>query len=179
MKTQILIFVLLLVSVMQSQEKKVTRVGEVTFESKTSIEDIYAKNSQAASIFLLHEKTVAFNVLLRSFKFDKALMQEHFNEKYVHSDKYPSAKFKGVIIDDIDLKSPKKHSDVELDGIMEFHGVTKPIKVTADIVVKSDQSIVFTSVFKLKLEDYKVAVPALMKDKISPEIVVNVRANYK
>lgn len=159
-------------------QKKVTRSGQVTFTSKTPIEEIYAKNSQAASIFLVDQKTVAFNVLLRSFKFDKALMEEHFNEKYVHSDKYPAAKFKGTLPETIDLTKAETHKDVPIDGTMHFHGVDKPIKVLADIDVKEDGSIDFKSDFKLNLDDYKIEIPSLVKDKIAPEIVVNVATQY-
>ena len=179
MKTSILTFIIALATIASSaQDKLVTRTGEVSFSSKTAMENIEAKNSQTASIFLVNEKTVAFNVILRSFKFDKALMEEHFNEKYVHSDKYPSAKFKGVIQDDIDLKKPNTYNDVTLKGNMDFHGVKKPITVTADIIVNQDGSIAFTSLFSLKLKDYKVEVPSLVEDKISPEIEINVATKY-
>lgn len=160
-------------------QKKVTRSGVVTFTSKTPIEEIYAKNSQAASIFLVDQKTVAFNVLLRSFKFDKALMEEHFNEKYVHSDKFPAAKFKGTLPDGIDLTKAESHKSVPIDGTMNFHGVNKPIKVLADIDVKDDGSIDFTSDFKLNLDDYNIEIPGLVKDKIASEIAVNVATQYK
>lgn len=161
-----------------AQEKLVTRTGEVTFSSKTSIEDIEARNSQTASIFLVDKKTIAFNVLLRSFKFEKALMEEHFNEKYVHSDKFPAAKFKGVIQDDIDLKKQNTYNDVTIDGEMQFHGVTKKIKVNASIIVNEDGSIEFASIFPIKLTDYQIEVPSLVKDKISPEIEVSVSTKY-
>ncbi len=179
MKKIILVSTLLLFSTLVfSQEKLMTRTGEVSFTSETAVENIYAKNSQTASILIPEDGTIAFNILLKSFKFKKALMEEHFNEKYVHSDKYPSAKFKGTIGSDIDLKTPKAYKNVPIDGEMIFHGVTKPLKVIANILVNTDGTIAFTSEFKLVLEDYKVEVPSLVKDKISPEILVSVSTNY-
>ncbi len=171
-------FILLISVATSAQEKLITKTGKVTFLSKTPIEDIEAKNSQTASIFLVDKKTIAFNVLLRSFRFEKALMEEHFNEKYVHSDKYPAAKFKGVIQDDIDLKKPNTYNDVTIDGEMEFHGVAKQIKVNASIIVNGDGSIEFASMFSLNLEEYEIEVPSLVKDKISPDIQVSVAAKY-
>lgn len=179
MKKLILITTLLVSTLAFSQEKLVTRTGEVSFSSETAIENIYAKNSQTASILIPEDGTIAFNILLKSFKFKKALMEEHFNEKYVHSDKYPSAKFKGTIDNDIDLKEPKAHKNVPITGEMILHGVTKPLNVIADILVNENGTIAFTSEFKLVLEDYKIEVPSLVKDKISPEILVSVSTNYK
>lgn len=178
MKKFILVSSLLVSTLAFSQEKLVTRTGEVSFTSETAVENIYAKNSQAASILMPENGTIAFNILLKSFKFKKALMEEHFNEKYVHSDKYPAAKFKGTIANNVDLKTPKAYKNVPIDGEMIFHGVTKPLKVIADILVNEDGTIAFTSEFKLVLEDYKVEVPSLVKDKISPEILVSVSTNY-
>ncbi len=175
----LLLSILMVVSIAtNAQEKLITRTGEITFKSKTPIENIEAKNSQVASIFLVDKKTIAFNALLRSFRFEKALMEEHFNEKYVHSDKYPSAKFEGVIQEDIDLKKSGTYNDVTVKGTMDFHGVTKPMEVSASIIVSQDGSVNFASMFLIKLEDYKIEVPSLVKDKISGKIQVNVAANY-
>jgi len=38
-----------------------------------------------------------FRVLIRSFEFEKALMQEHFNENYLESHKFPNASFQGKV----------------------------------------------------------------------------------
>ncbi len=178
MKNHILLLALLVSTFSFCQEKLMTRTGEVTFSSETPMENIYAKNSQTASILLPDDKTIAFNILMKSFKFEKALMEEHFNEKYVHSDQYPAAKFKGTIPSNIDLKTPKKYKNVPIKGKMIFHGVTKPLEVYADITVKNDGSVAFTSEFMLALKDYKIEVPSLVKDKISEEIQVKVATNY-
>ncbi len=161
-----------------SQEKLKTRTGNVTFLSETGLEKIYAENDQTASLFLVEKKTIAFNALLKSFKFEKALMEEHFNEKYVHSDKYPAAKFLGTFEEDIDLKKPETYKDVTIKGEMDFHGVTLPLVVKADITVIEDGSITFVSKFKLNLEDYKIDVPSLVRDKISKEVLVSVATSY-
>ena len=160
-------------------QKLMTRTGTVHFLSETPIENIEAKSSQAASIFETSKKVVAFNVLLKSFKFEKALMEEHFNEKYVHSDKYPAAKFKGNYDADIDLNTPKLHKDVTLTGTMHFHGVSKPMVVKADIEILDDNSVKLKSDFKIALAEYNVEVPAIVKAKIASDIAVNLVANYK
>ena len=181
MKTQLISLMLLLsgVTMMNAQDKLVTRSGEVTFLSSTPVEEFEAKNNQAASILTKNDNLLAFNVLLKSFRFEKALMEEHFNEKYVHSDKYPAAKFKGTIPSSINLNMPKTHKGVEIDGEMIFHGVTKPLKVLADIVVNSDNTVTINSKFDLTLEDYNVEITTLVKEKIAKDVKVTVVANYK
>ena len=162
----------------KAQEKFVTRTGSVTFLSETPIEKIYAENNQVASILLTTKKVIAFNVLLKSFRFDKALMEEHFNEKYVHSEAYPSAKFKGELDLDIDPSIIAEYKNLEIKGEMDFHGVKNSLTVIANINVTED-TIIFTSDFKLKLEDYKVEILSLVKDKISEYVLIKTVISYK
>lgn len=178
-KSLTLLLVFLTVAVTQAQEKLITRTGVITFSSETSMENIEATSSQAASIFDTSKNVIAFNVLLKSFKFEKALMEEHFNEKYVHSDKHPAAKFKGTIDQDIDLNTAQVYNDVTISGSMILHGVTSPKTVKAVIEVMEDKSVKVTSDFKITLATYKVEIPSLVKDKISADIDVNLEANYK
>lgn len=181
MKTQLISLLLLLssITIINAQEKLVTRSAKVSFISSTPVEEFEAVNSQAASILTTSDNKVAFNVILKSFKFEKALMEEHFNEKYVHSDKYPAAKFKGSIPASVSLTTPKAYKGVEIAGEMILHGVTKPIKIMADIVVKDDNTVEFDSTFNLTLADYNVEIPSLVKEKISKDVKVTVDAHYK
>ena len=174
----ILLMLAIGLSSVNGQEKLTTRTGKTTFISETPVENIYAESNQSASIFVVGENKIVFNVLLKSFKFEKALMEEHFNEKYVHSDTYPAAKFKGTISKDIDTEKPQIYKDVQINGSMIFHGVTKPLIVLADIEVKEDHVLSFLSTFKLKLEDYNVEIPSLVKDKIAEDIEITFAANY-
>ena len=178
-KSIAILFLVFASSLTQAQEKLVTRTGTISFSSKTPIENIEATSNQAASILNIEKKLIAFNVLLKSFKFEKALMEEHFNEKYVHSDKYPSAKFQGTFETDIDLNSPQVYEDVNINGIMLFHGKKQPTSVKATIEVMKDKTLKVTSDFKLVLETYDIEIPSLVKDKIAADIDVNLVANYK
>ncbi|XMO86017.1 YceI family protein [Algibacter sp. AS12] len=173
------LILLLAFNVIFAQDKLITRTAKASFFSETPVENIYAENNQVASILLLPKKTVAFNVLLKSFKFEKALMEEHFNEKYVHSEKYPAAKFKGTFNEDIDLTEAKTYANVEIKGQMIFHGVTKPLNTIAEIIVNEDKTVTLKSKFPINLEAYNIEVPALVKDKIAPEIEVIIDATYK
>lgn len=180
-----LILILLLVlgvkAGVNAQAKFETRNGKVSFSSKTPIEEIYSENNQVSSILKIEDnkKTVGFNVMMRSFKFKKALMEEHFNEKYVHSEKYPSAKFIGQIEGNLDIKEPGLYKTVPVKGSLTFHGVTKQINLVADIEVKANKEINAFSIFKINPEEYNVEIPKLVTDKISKEIVITVNTLYK
>jgi len=163
----------------QAQDKYLTRTGTVEFFSSTPIEDIRANNGQVSSILKTNTKEIFFNVLMRSFRFEKALMEEHFNEKYVESEVYPAAKFKGTILDEIDFSKDGTYEDVTVEGTMIFHGVEKEISVLATIVVDAAaETIHCTSDFLLKPEDYTIEIPSVVRDKISDDIQVSTQFVY-
>jgi hypothetical protein len=166
---------------LSAQKKYETRTGKVIFESHTAVEQFYAENNQVASILKVNgtTKTVAFNVMMRSFKFQKALMEEHFNEKYVHSEKFPSAKFAGEIVDDIDLSKPAVYKNVNIKGTIILHGITRPINIIATLEVKSDSEIKGSSSFRINPKDFEVEIPSLIDEKVAKEILVSVDVLYK
>lgn len=162
-----------------AQSKYLTRTGTVEFFSTTPVEDIKATNNQVSSILMPETKTVAFNVLMRSFKFDKALMEEHFNEKYVESETYPAAKFKGVIMDPIDFNKSGTYDNVKVEGTMNFHGVSKKIVVYGTVDVNAENETITTKCeFLINLEEYKIDIPGLVRDKIAKDIKVSTQFIY-
>lgn len=153
-----------------------TKTGFIGFYSKTPLEDIKAENDQAYAVLDPNSRHIAFAVLLKGFIFPKELMQEHFNENYVESDKYPKATFSGTCSGDMDL-SKEGIYQVVIKGELNLHGVTQSIETTAQIEVKKDQ-ILATSIFNIKPEDFKISIPALVRDKIASQIRVKVQANW-
>src|SRR4051812_6500282 len=117
MKSISLIFAITLFisSLASAQEKYFTRAGHISFHSETPVETILANNNQVTSILDAATGEMVFAVLIKGFEFEKALMQEHFNENYLESDKFPKAKFTGKILnfDKINLKKDGKH-DVDV-----------------------------------------------------------------
>src|SRR5450432_4078697 len=99
-----------------------TRTGFIGFYSKTSFEDIKAENNQVYAVIDAGKKNIAFAVLLKGFVFTKELMQEHFNENYVESDKYPKATFSGTCSGDMDLAKDGTYQIV-IKGDLTLHGV--------------------------------------------------------
>lgn len=180
MKKTLTLITLMLIGLGQvSAQKFFTRTGNISFFSTTPMEDIEAKNHQAGCIVNLEDGKVAFTVMMKSFEFEKALMQEHFNEKYVESDKFSKATFKG----NIQAKSMADyHNDGEyptmISGEMTIHGVTKPFEARGTITRKGE-SMTLNSEFDIVLADFDIKIPSPVKDKIAKQVKTTVNAELK
>jgi polyisoprenoid-binding protein YceI len=161
-----------------SQAKYITKNGFVSFYSHTPIEDIKAENNQLSSILDSKSGEVVFNILMKSFHFERALMEEHFNENYVESDKYPKATYKGKITNLSSINFTKNGVyNAESEGEMTIHGITKPVKATGTIEVKDDKLII-KSKFNLDPKEYGITIPGVVQQKIADQLEINVDAAY-
>jgi hypothetical protein len=147
---------------------------KVSFFSSTPIEDISAMNSTSTSF--IAGDSIKFSLANTGFVFVKPLMQEHFNENYMESPKYPKSTFRGKINEKPDLTKDGVYK-VTCTGLMYMHGVEKLITVPGTITVKGDE-VNLVSAFKVKLDDYKIARPKVVMDKIAEEIEIKINANY-
>jgi YceI-like domain len=155
-----------------------TKNGKISFFSKTDVENIEAVNNQVVSVITPQTSSLAFSVLINGFLFKKALMQEHFNENYMESTKYPKATFKGTIADISKVNFTKDGSyNVTVTGDLNIHNVTNKITVPAVIAVKAGKVSASTS-FNVKLDDYKISVPKIVESNISKTIEIKVDCNY-
>ena len=154
----------------------VTRNGYIGFFSKTPFENIKAENRQVNAVIDLAKKNIAFAALMKGFLFPKALMQEHFNENYVESDRYPKTSFTGSYTGDVD---PGKDGTyyIKVNGNLTLHGVTRSIEVPATLDVKEGKLTGKTN-FRIKPADYNIKIPALVKDKIAQQVDVTVKVDY-
>jgi YceI-like domain len=157
----------------------VTKNGKISFFSKTNIENIDAVNNQAVSVLTPKTASIAFSVLINGFLFKKALMQEHFNENYMESNKYPKAGFKGTITDIDKVNFTKDGTyNITVTGDLNVHNVTNKVTMPAVIQVKNGK-ISANTVFKVKLDDYKISVPKIVEGNISKTIEIKVDCNYE
>lgn len=157
-------------------QKYFTKTGIISFNAGTSMEDIDAVNKSTTSVIDAATGKIEFAVLIKGFEFKRDLMQEHFNENYMESSKYPKAMFKGNIVEAISFSKPGTYT-ATVKGIMEIHGVKK--ETTAKGTVKvGPQSIQVLSQFNLNTSDFKISIPGVVKDKISPVVKVSVNCNY-
>ncbi len=150
-----------------------TKTGFIGFYSKTLLEDIQAENNQVYAILDPASHHLAFALLLKGFIFPRELMQEHFNENYAESDKYPKATFSGSCSVEMDL-SKEGIYQVVIKGELNLHGVTRPIETTAQLEVKNDR-ILGTAFFKIIPENFEISIPEVVREKIAKEIEVKVR----
>ena len=149
-----------------------TRAGFVGFYSKTALEDIKAENNQVYAIIDAGKQNLAFQLLLKGFVFPKELMQEHFNENYVESDKYPKATFSGTYTGNVQLNKDGVYN-VTVKGNLSLHNATKAVEVPATIEVKNGH-LLGQAEFKVKPEDFNISIPSVVRDKIDKEMTVKV-----
>ena len=170
-----LVFVLILLSNWAMAQKYKSSKGTIKFYSEELLENITAINENVNSIFDSESGQIVYSVPIEFFEFEKSLMQEHFNEKYLESDKYPKATFTGEITG---YKTSQRNPEVWAEGELEIHGVKQNIHVPGSIDF-IDGKVLIHSVFLVKLIDYKIKVPQLMFQKIAEEIEVTVNIEYK
>ena len=173
---QILFIVLLAVSAngLFAQDKFYTKSGKIDFFSKAALEDIEAKNKTVSALLDSKSGSLQFSVLMKSFDFEKALMQEHFNSDYVESDKYPKAEFKGSIINNSNINYSKPGTyNVRVKGELTLHGVTRIVETNGTIKVDGDH-LEANSSFDITLSDYNIKLQSVVKNRISKTIKINV-----
>lgn len=168
--------VLLLVLVTQIclAQKYVGKNGNITFFSETPVENIEAKSAEVGSAFDAKTGDLIVQVPIKSFKFEKSLMQEHFNENYMESDKFPKATLKGNIFEaeKIDYKKDASYK-VVAKGQLTIHGVTKDVTVPGTLKV-SKGKISIDAKFNVRCADYNIKIPKLVMVKIAEEIQVTI-----
>ncbi len=180
MKKSILILLFIWPSLMLLAQsgKYMTKSGHIYFISHTSIIDIDANHHQVGSMLDTNTGQLVFSLLMKSFEFTLPMAEEHFNENYVESHKYPKASFSGVILKykTIDFTELGK-KEVVVKGKLSIHGITKEIEEEAVLEIKKDK-IVASCDFSIKLADYMIKVPKIVDDKVSKVIPISVKMNY-
>jgi polyisoprenoid-binding protein YceI len=145
--------------------------------SAATIENIEANTTIASCAFNAKSNKIIMKVPIKAFKFEKALMQEHFNENYLESEKYPTAQFEGVMLDMPNMYNSGDYT-IRLKGRLTLHGVTIEREVSAKLNVK-DGDVKGTAVFKIKCKDYKIPIPKVVAKNIAEEIEISVVAEFK
>ena len=155
-----------------------TRTGHVYFISHTDIIDIDANHYQTGSFLNTRSGEMVFTLLMKSFKFSLPLAEEHFNENYVDSEKYPKATFKGKILE-FDPKKliPDTDYPVIVQGDLTIRGITAPVREPGTLR-RTGNEIRAVSKFVIKLDTYKIEVPNIVADRVAGEIPISVKLTY-
>lgn len=178
-KITILILILFMGYIKCTAQLYFTKNGKISFFSSTLMEDIKADNNQVISIINTSTGEMQFSLLNNAFHFKKALMEEHFNADYIESAKFPKSTFKGNItnISSVNFSADGVYK-VTVSGSLNIHGITKTISAPGTITVKSG-NISAKSVFKIKVKDYNISIPAGVKNNIAEDVELTVSCNYE
>lgn len=162
-----------------SQGKFFTRAGQISFSSKGTLETIRAQNKTVTCVLDSKTGQIQFAVMMRGFEFKKALMQEHFNENYVESDKYPNADFKGQIISSPlpDLSKDGTYP-VKVKGNLTIKGITQEQTADGTLTVKQG-AVQADAAFNIQLSDYKIKIPSVVKNNLANTVNIAVACSLK
>ena len=163
-------FILLIYSTNLYSQRFITKEAEISFFSETPLEDISAKNNKVSAVYDSKTGQLVFQLNISDFIFPKPLMQEHFNENYLESDKFPKASFSGII-DEINKFS------IAI-GTLKIHGVSNPVEIKGSLV-KVNDNVIINANFTILLKDYNIKIPRIVMYKIAEEIDVSITAKLK
>lgn len=180
MRTKLHLFIaILLLSTSAMAQKYITKTGTIHFYSSTPMEDIEAHNKQVNSALDTETGDFVFKVLIKSFKFEKSLMQEHFNENYMDSDKFPKATFQGKITNLSDLNFNKEGTyEANIEGKLSIHGQNQSVSEKGTFTVEK-KSIKGYAKFNIKIDDYGIEIPLTVINNIAESIEVTVDVDLK
>lgn len=182
MITRILACLMLIgLSTQVNAQRYFTKSGKINFDatSKGSPENIVAVNRTVTCV--LDTKTAAFQfaVLIKGFSFERALMEEHFNENYLESSKFPKAEFRGTVVNNNSVNYAKDGSaNVTVAGKLTIHGVTKDVETPGVLQIKNGK-VVATANFSVVLADYGVAIPTVVSDKVAKIAKIEVECSLE
>ncbi len=175
----ILLIAIVCLSISSQAQKYITKTGSIKMFSETPVFTIEGENRKVASVLNIETGEVVSSTLVRSFKFEEALVEEHFNENYIESHKFPKSIFKGKIINfkSIDFSKSGTH-DIVFEGKLTIHGKTNYIKEKGKLVIK-DGVITTTIEFPVSLKAYEIEIEKAYKDAIKDDILLIIHFNYK
>lgn len=154
-----------------------SKESKITFFSEALLENITATSTKAKAVVDIEHKEIAVKINMTSFEFPNKLMQEHFNENYLESDKYPQATFTGNLTRVLNWSTPF-NTTASISGVLTIHGVSKMEIIEGKIINDpSRNTIIFESSFPITVKDFNIKVPTLVFTKIAE--VVNVKIYVK
>lgn len=181
MKNLFVCMLCLLMATALKAQRYYTKSGMINFDatSPSSPEKIEGINRTATCVIDIQAGAIQFAVLMKGFAFERALMEEHFNENYVESAKYPKAEFKGKLKDmeNVNLSKDGTYT-VKVKGNLTMHGVTKEVETDGKLVVQAGK-ISAIAEFDVKLSDFSISIPGLVADKVAKVAKIKVSCSLE
>ena len=154
-------------------QRMLTRSGEIKFDaSMPNLVEIAGKSNTVSAILDQVTGNFATSAIIKSFRFKSPLMEEHFNENYLESSKYPNSTFKGKIAGFDAKKLSATKTAYDIDGDLTLHGVTKKIKIKIYLSLNGSK-VAATGNFSVHAQDYNIEIPSLVKEKFAEQIKVS------
>lgn len=176
MKRVALVFFALSFTYNALAQKYISEKGIISFFSDAAIEDIQAENSMVGSLFNGSTGELVYIVKIKDFKFEKSLMREHFNEKYMETEKFPKSTFEGKVVG-FKTATPGEQK-VKAVGKLTIHGVTRDVDIPGTIEFNNGKAVM-KSKFIVKLQDYNIKIPKLVWQNIAEQIEVKIDFTYR
>jgi hypothetical protein len=161
----------------EGQSVYITDKGFVSFFSEAPIENIEGRHHGPQSILNLPKRELAFIIPIRGFHFEKSLMEEHFNEKYMESDRFPNATFTGTLSQPIHPGLDTSMA-MEAAGKMTIHGVEQSLQIPGKAEVRNGV-IRLTASFPIAVKSYGISIPKLLTENIADTVRVDLDITYK
>ena len=171
-----IVFLVFASDVLHAQDKFFTKNGKIHFDATAaaSPERIEAVNRTVTCVMDSKTGNIQFSLLMKGFLFERALMEEHFNENYVESSKYPKAEFKGMVNDISGINFNKDGTNtVKVKGKLVMHGEMKEIETEGKILVKAGK-ISVTAKLPVQFSDFKITIPTLVSDKVAKVALIDI-----
>jgi len=162
---------------LQAQDVQICKAVNIHFFSEAPLENIEAVTEKGVAAINPAENSLYFEVPIESFDFEKDLMEEHFNENYMESNKFPTAQFNGTFTSDIDWKTPGEY-DATVTGTMNIHGVENEMTDAGKLIIGKDGNISIESVFNVKLVDHDIDIPKIVIKNIAEVVEVTVKGTF-
>jgi hypothetical protein len=159
-----------------AQKKFSIASGNISFTSNAQLELIKASSDNVQGLIDPATNQFAFSIDIKTFRgFNSELQREHFNEKYMESERFPKARFSGKIIEQIDFSVPGTY-EVRAKGELEIHG-QKQTRIIKSTITVANGRISIASTFFVPLADHNISIPNIVSQKIATEIEVDFTAS--
>jgi len=157
----------------EAQKKFSTEKGTINFVSNAELELIKASSDKLQGVLDPATNQFAFTIIVQTFRgFNSELQREHFNEKYMESEKYPRVSFTGKIIEQVDYTMDGTY-EVRAKGDLDIHG-QKQTRIIKSKIEISEGVLTIQTDFKVPLADHNISIPRIVNQKIATEIEVSV-----
>ena len=175
MKKVYLVLIAVAMTMSVSAQKFYTKDAYVAFDANSPLEKIEASTNKGTVVIDAATVKLESAVLVKGFHFEKATMEEHFNENYMESGKFPKTVFVGTItnFNTVNLKKDGSYP-IAVKGNLTMHGVTKSVEAKGNVTIKGGNMTNAKAAFKVSMADFNIAIPSAVKDKIATEAKIDI-----